>query len=247
MTETKDKRYIMIVGASGGIGEEVAKTLSTPDTELILVGRRRERLTRISEKLVGQAYVMECDVSDSESVSLLFSKISSMGIKLTGFVYCVGVWDIKPCKAVEMSDLEHMFQVNVFGFYYICKHFYSPSASCKGASIVGLSSIASLTCEAGTSVYAMTKAAMNAMVKTLAAEFVKRQIRINAVLPAVVASQMGYDEDQRTDEDFENIRMKQPLGVIPLDETAELIKYLISDKSAHMTGELITLSAGYKG
>jgi NAD(P)-dependent dehydrogenase (short-subunit alcohol dehydrogenase family) len=153
---------------------------------------------------------------------------------------------MKTCKAMSMDDLESMFRTNVFGFYEMCRHFVSPKISEKGSSILGMSSIACLKRESGTSAYSMTKAAVNAMVYSLSAEFMKRQIRINALLPGIVRSKMGEDIDDRTDEEFERIAATQPLGAIPVEEIADMIVYMMSDRSAHMTGELITMSGGYR-
>ncbi len=243
----EESKEIMIVGASSGIGAAISKELSEEGYSLILVGRREDRLREIQKGLSGKSQIAVCDLSNNVQLTDLFAKTQEEGIKLAGLVYCAGIWALKPCKSMEMGEIESIFQINLFAFYEICRLFISPKISVKGASILGISSIASLRPEAGISAYAMSKSAMNSMVKVLACEFLKREIRINAILPADTMSKMGLGEDEYSEEECQSIKQYQPLGVIPLKEVAEMAKFLMSDSSKHMTGELITISGGYQG
>ena len=244
---SEEQKVIVIVGASSGIGAAISKELSEDNNLLILVGRRENRLREVQKSLRGESQIAVCDLSSNDQLTDLFEKIQEKGVKLSGLVYCAGVWALKPCKAMEPGEIERIFQINLFSFYEMCRLFVSPKISVKGASILGMSSIASLRPEAGISAYAMSKSAMNSMVKVLACEFMKREIRINAILPADTMSKMGVGEEEYSEEECQSIKQYQPLGVIPLKEVAEVAKFLISDSSKHMTGELITISGGYQG
>lgn len=243
MSEIKS---VLITGATGGIGEAVAKSLSSEGYELILVGRRPERLEALQKKLPGNSKIFQVDLTDSDDIEILFEKIRNDNIKLYGMVYCAGVCCIKPIKAMESGELEAMFRTNVFGFYEMCRHFQSPKVSEKGSSIVALSSYASLTNESGMSAYAMSKAAMNSQVIVLSKEFVKRGIRVNAILPANTMSKMGTGSTDWENEEIEELKKTQPLGPIPLSEITEMISFLMSERAAHVTGELFSISAGYR-
>ncbi len=247
MQEKESRKTIMIVGASGGIGKAIADTLSRENADLILVGRRKDYLEEMCGNMSCHVRVIKCDVTDYSSVANLFEEIREKEIKLSGLVYCCGVWLMKPLKTMESGELDEVFKTNVFGFYEICRLFNSPRILEKGASIIGVSSISSLVGESGTSAYSMTKAAMNAMIRSLSSEFMKRSIRINGVLPGIVNSKMGQDLYDISEEEIKRINNNQPLGIIPVEEVAEMVKYLLSDKSRHMTGELVTISGGYRG
>ena len=93
----------------------------------------------------------------------------------------------------------------------------------------------------------MTKSAINSAVKVMSKEFAKREIRVNAILPAHVMSKMASEDNDWNDSEIQEIREKQALGIIPIEEIVSLIRFLLSDETKHMTGELLTISAGYYG
>ncbi len=242
-----DKQYILIVGASGGIGRAISSALAEKDAALILMGRRENRLRDLQRELSCESRIALCDIRDNNEISRFFEMLKGEGIKLSGMVYCAGVCFVKSLKAMEEGELEDMFRTNVFGFYELCRHFQSSKISVKGASIVALSSYASVSKEPGMSAYAMSKAAMNTMVQVLAKELAKREIRINAVLPAVVMSRMGEDNDEWTQEEMDVGRTVQSYGFIPKIRIAEMVEFLLSQRSSHTTGGLFEISAGFRG
>ena len=146
---------------------------------------------------------------------------------------------------MEENELQDMFQINVFAFYEMCRYFSQVSVSNKGACIVGVSSYAAVSKEAGMSAYAMTKESMNVQTQVLAQEFLKRKIRINTVMPAHVMSKMAEDENTWTEEELEIVKCKQPLGIIPIDNVVKVIKFLLSRDAQYITGQSISINAGY--
>lgn len=238
-------KFYMITGASSGIGREIAKRLSTADITVVLVGRRKDRLLNLQDELKGDSLVLSCDLTKTEDIKSVFDVLGEKGIRLDGLIYCAGICFTKTLKVMEKDDLENMFLINVFGFYEMCRHFQKVKVSNKGAAIVGISSYAAVTRETGMSAYAMTKEAMNVQVQVLAKEFTKRKIRINTIMPAIVMSKMGSDNDEWTEEEIEAITKKQPFGIIPIDSVVELVLFLLSDDAKYITGESIAISAGY--
>lgn len=240
-------KYILVTGASNGIGRELAKQISNKDTIVILVARRRDKLELVKSELQGEGIVIPCDLTKNEDIASLFQVLKEKSIKLDGMVYCAGICFIKPIKVMGTDDLERMFRVNVFGFYEMCRLFANRNVSSKGAVIVGVSSYAAATRESGMSAYAMTKEAMNVQVQVLAKEFVKRKIRINTVMPANVMSKMACENNEWSEEEIAEVESKQPLGVITMESVAGVVQFLMSDAAKYITGETIAISAGYHG
>lgn len=238
-------KYILVTGASSGIGRETAKKISNKDTMVILVARRREKLDLVKCELEGEGIVIPCDLTKTEEITLLFEKLKSMNVKLDGLIYCAGICFVRPLKVMEEGDLEKMFRINVFGFYEMCRMFVNKSASNKGAVIVGVSSYAAVSKESGMSAYAMTKEAMNVQTQVLAKEFAKRRIRINTVMPANVMSKMACEDNEWTAEEINDIESKQPFGIISIESVVGVIQFLMSDAAKYITGENIAISAGY--
>ena len=238
-------KYYLVTGASSGIGREVAKQISNEDTTVVLVARREDKLKELQLELMGPSVVIPCDLRRSVDIKNVFDELSKKKIKLDGLVYCAGICFVKPIKIMEENELQDMFQINVFAFYEMCRYFSQVSVSNKGACIVGVSSYAAVSKEAGMSAYAMTKESMNVQTQILAQEFLKRKIRINTVMPAHVMSKMAEDENTWTEEELEIVKRKQPLGIIPIDNVVKVIKFLLSRDAQYITGQSISINAGY--
>lgn len=238
-------KYYLVTGASSGIGREVAKQISNEDTTVVLVARREDKLKELQLELIGPSVVIPCDLRRSVDIKNVFDELSKKKIKLDGLVYCAGICFVKPIKIMEENELQDMFQINVFAFYEMCRYFSQVSVSNKGACIVGVSSYAAVSKEAGMSAYAMTKESMNVQTQVLAQEFLKRKIRINTVMPAHVMSKMAEDENTWTEEELEIVKCKQPLGIIPIDNVVKVIKFLLSRDAQYITGQSISINAGY--
>lgn len=238
-------KYYLVTGASSGIGREVAKQISNEDTTVVLVARREDKLKELKLELMGPSVVIPCDLRRSVDIKNVFDELSKKKIKLDGLVYCAGICFVKPIKIMEENELQDMFQINVFAFYEMCRYFSQVSVSNKGACIVGVSSYAAVSKEAGMSAYAMTKESMNVQTQVLAQEFLKRKIRINTVMPAHVMSKMAEDENTWTEEELEIVKCKQPLGIIPIDNVVKVIKFLLSRDAQYITGQSISINAGY--
>lgn len=240
-------KYYLVAGASTGMGRETAIQLSNSETTMVLVSRRQDALERVQRELAGDSIVIPCDLTNPEEIRHLFDVLGEKKVKLDGMIYCAGICFTKALKVMDEGDLERMFRVNVFGFYEMCRHFQKVKVSNKGASIVGISSYAAVTREMGMSAYAMTKETMNVQVQVLAKEFLKRKIRINTVMPAIVMSKMTEDENVWTEEEIADVEQKQPLGLIPIAGVVKVIRFLLSDDAEYITGESIAMSAGYHG
>ena len=102
-----------------------------------------------------------------------------------------------------------------------------------------MSSLASMTKLKGSATYAASKSALNVAVSVAAKEYIKRLIRVNALLPAYVDTRMSDGLD-----DWVDVKTAQPLGIIPPVEISYMVEFLMSDKSKHITGALIPISAG---
>ena len=233
-------KYYMITGTSSGIGRETAIQLSSESSTILLVARRRDNLLKVKDMLKGPGIVMPCDLTDPKEIESVFEALKNQNIKLDGLIYCAGICFTKTIKMMQSGDLE-----NMFGFYEVCRHFQKVKISNAGAAIVGVSSYAAILKESGMSAYAMSKEAMNVQVQVLSKEFAKRKIRINTIMPANVMSKMDCENNDWSEEELRIVNSKQPFGIIPIENIVEIIKFLLSDTARFITGETLSVSAGY--
>ena len=201
----------------------------------------------MATELPGKTVPICYDLNDLENIKEIFDDYGINKEKLDGLIYCAGVDAAWPVKVNSISAMQEVMNVNCFAFVEMSRIFYKKQYSNQNASIVAISSIASLTNEPGMIAYSVSKAALNSAVKTMSKEFIRRGIRVNAILPGAVKTPMSekkekvFSEIEKTEENKSNI---QPLGVIPTDIIARQIKFLLSDDSGYTTGELITVSGG---
>lgn len=247
------KNYL-IVGASSGIGEACVHKLSEEAENLVVVARNKEKLYALQNKYGHEigVYPVPYDVMDLEQLKTIFQVCKDQKIKLDGMVYSAGMDGTWPIKVNNTVLMQQMMAVNCFAFVELAKTFYSKRYSNDGASLVAISSIASLTPEVGMSSYCASKAALNSYVKTMSKEFVRRKIRVNAILPGGVSTPMAVEKgkllsvaeavDTNTRED--SYSDPQPLGMIPSETIASQVAFLLSDQAAYITGELLTVGAG---
>ena len=144
--------------------------------------------------LPGQILCIKYDLEDIENISDIFRPIEEKGLKLDGFVYSAGKDASFPVKANRPMLMQSIMTVNCVSFVEMCRMFYSKRISNEGSSIVAISSIASLLNEKGMVAYSASKAALNSAVKTISKEFIRRRIRVNAVLPAGVSTAMAAEK-----------------------------------------------------
>lgn len=237
------EKAILVTGASSGIGAATSEYLSERGYFVILVARNKDRLNQISKNLCGENLIIPYDLSDLEHIDEIFNICKDKGVKLDGMAHCAGINNDIPVRANDIKVMKEVTTINYYSFVELGKHFNKKKYSNDNASIVAISSSAANSCSKGMCTYAASKAALNAAVKVMGKEFLKRKQRVNAILPTFVDTPMAERMDA-TLGDLDNKVAGQPLGLIEPVQIAYLVEFLISDKSSYITGACIPVSAG---
>lgn len=240
-------KNILVTGASQGIGNGVAEYLLKKGANVILVARSEDKLVELAEKYPDKAFPYPYDLSDLEHIENIFLFCREKGMKLDGMFHAAGVSVGCPIKTLDVTEMQELYNVNFFSYAMLCKYFAIKKYSSNGAGIVTMSSVASIHCAKSMAQYASSKAAVNAFTKTMSKEMIKRKIRVNAVAPAFVDTEMAWGERKNRDNFDEYLKENQPYGVIPVEQIAYLVEFLLSEKSAYITGAIIPISAGMEG
>ncbi len=233
-----ESKTILITGATSGIGLETARFLHNKGYKLVLVGRDKAKIQNILKEL-SDSFGFVIDLEKTEMIESIFEYCKSLNLKLDGLVHAAGYTVNTPVRSYKIEHMERQMKLHYYAFLELCKSFYNKSISNQFSSIVVTSSLASITKLKGSVLYASSKSALNSAVSVISKEFIKRFIRVNAIMPAYVDTRMNEGLDEIID-----IKAKQPMGMIPPHNIAEIIEFLLSDKSKYMTGALIPISAG---
>lgn len=234
-------KTILITGASSGIGKSTAIECSKMGATVIITGRNEERLTETFNQLSGKGHNMF--IADLNEEADILNIANECPI-LDGLVNNAGRGLSKPVNFVKLKDLQDVYQTNVFGVALLTKALLKKKKITKGGSIVFTSSISSYISAAGLSIYASSKAAVTAYMRTCAIELGVKHIRANAVLPGMVETRL-INSGTYTDEDKQRDLDLYPLGRygIPTDVSNAII-YLLSDASSWVTGIELIVDGG---
>lgn len=237
------EKTILVTGASSGIGAAVSQYLSEQGYGVVLVARTLSKLEQTAACLPGKKHIISYDLSDLANLEEIFIQCREKEIKLDGLVHCAGINNDIPIRANDIEIMQDVTTVNYYSFVELGKYFNKKKFSNDGASIVAISSMAAESCMKGMCTYAASKAALNAAVKVMGKEFLKRRQRVNAIMPSFVDTPMA-DHVEDTLGDLDSKIAAQPLGLIEPMQIAYLVEFLLSDKSLYMTGACIPVSGG---
>lgn len=237
------KKAILVTGATGGIGKAVVSELAEKGYQIVAVARTEKKLQELADDYGDCIRYIVCDLSDVSHVAAIFEQLSEWEIVLSGVVYCAGCCNSAPIRGIDRDDMQRDMNVNVLAFVEMGKYFSKKKYISEGAGIVAISSMSAWDITKGMCVYSMSKEALNVAVQTMAKEFMKRKIRVNAILPAYVKTEMTMGSGD-VESRIAKLQEKQPMGIIEPEYIAYMVEFLLSEKSKYMTGCLIPVSGG---
>lgn len=237
--------YVLVTGASSGIGQDVAVRLSE-EYDIILNGRNKERLEETKKMCCDghNVIVWDFDLSDIDNIEDSLSKfICINNIEVSKFIHCAGYCKNLPLKMINKEILKTTFEINVFAGFLITKVLSSQKFNKKNLdNIIFISSNISGFGAKAHSVYGSSKMAVDGMMKSLAMELAPR-VRVNSVLPGAVKTRMTehiYDDKELID----RMASTYPLGLGNTHDISAVVYFLISDKARWITGQQITVDGG---
>ena len=234
-------KTILVTGASSGIGRATAIECSKMGAKVVVTARNDERLKQTLETLEGEGHQMIlCDLTNEENLNALVENTPL----LDGLVCNAGINKLVPIRQLKAADLNYIFSVNTFSPIILLQKLLKKKKIADNASVVFTSSISGIGAAAvGESMYIASKGAISAFVKAAALEFSKKGIRVNAVCPGMVVTDMSdaYDLNEGENEDLKNY----PLGrYANPEDIAWGIIYLLSNASRWVTGTNMVIDGG---
>lgn len=234
-------KTVLVTGASSGIGRATAIECSKLGAKVVITARHEERLKETLSALEGDGHqLILCEMTSDDDLTNLVETVPV----LDGLVCNAGINKLVPIRQLKAEDLSHIFEVNTFSSIILLQKLMKKKKLAEDASVVYTSSISGIGAAAvGESMYIASKGALSAFVKAAALECSKKGIRVNAVCPGMVKTEMSdaYDLNEGDNEDLKNY----PLGryANPAD-IAWAIIYLLSNASSWVTGTNLVIDGG---
>jgi len=237
-----ESKRALITGASGGIGEAIARALHAQGATVALTGRRREALDALATSLATRAHVVVGDLADGKAADALVADATKAMGGLDILVNNAGL--TRDTLAMRMSDEDWamVLEVNLSAAFRLARAAMRGMLRARWGRIVNITSVVGQTGNAGQANYAASKAGLVGMTKSLAAELASRNITVNCVAPGFIDTAMtaGLTEEQKS----------KLMAQIPMArfgegrDVAACVAFLASGEAAYVTGQTIHVNGG---
>ncbi len=235
----------LVTGASSGLGLRFAEVLAANGAKVVLAARRKDRLDDLAKRL-GGALAVELDVTRPEQFGAVFAEAEGAFGPVTLLVNNAGVASGKKFLETDMAEWERLRQTNVDSIWHLSQTFAKRLIAAKReGAIINLASILSYRVAPGAAAYCVSKAAVLQMTHALAQELARHSIRVNAIAPGYVMTEMteAYLTSEAAAETRKHIPMRR-VGE-PSDLDGALLLLASKRASGYMTGTTITVDGGH--
>ncbi len=239
---TLSGKVALITGGTSGIGKATAIALAQAGAKVVVIGRRQvegEETIRQIQAMGGEGFAVSADVSKEADVQMLIEKIMTHYGRLDIAFNNAGVeQDPTPLAEQTEATYDRIMNINVKGVWLSLKHEIPALLKSGGGAIVNTSSVLGLVGGAMVPIYTASKHAVEGLTKSLALEYVKQGIRVNAVSPGPIQTEMFDRLSKANPEAIKEFIAGQPMGRLGTpEEVVNAVLWLCSDASSFVTGQ----------
>ena len=237
-----DGKKALVTGATGGIGEAIAKALIGQGASVVISGTRQEKLDELKSSLGGNTQAIACNLSYGAAVDALPEQASQALGGLDILVSNAGL--TKDNIFIRLSDdaWDDVIRVNLTAYFRLCRAAGKMMMRARAGRIIGISSVVGVTGNPGQGNYCASKAGMIGMSKSLAMEVASRGVTVNCIAPGFIGTPMT---EALNDKQKEQILGRIPANRLGLpDEVASGVVFLASQEAAYITGQTLHINGG---
>ena len=241
-------RNVIVTGGSRGLGLGIARTLTASGHHVVAIARREtdalsNAIRDAGECGVGAIRFRQADLNELSGLAGLAKGIRDEFGPIYGLVNNAGIGTSGLLASMSDAQIEELFHLNVVSTLTLTKHVIrAMMTNTGGGRIVNIASIAAFTGYNGLAAYGATKAALIGFTRAVAREVGPLGITVNAVAPGFIATEMTEDVKGQKREQI--VRRAALHRLAEIDDVAETVDFLISDKSRNITGTVVTVDAG---
>lgn len=243
-----DGKVAIVTGASRGIGRRIALLLAKAGADVVVnynkSVKEAEKLVKEIENLNRKAIFVKADVSNSVEVKEMVDKTILEFNKIDILVNNAGISSLRnPFFKVEFKEWDRVLKTNLYGVFFTIKAVLNLMRERKSGNIINISSNMTRRCPAIGLPYIVSKAGIETLTKVLAKEEARNGIRVNAIAPGMIETEMG--ERYQTEDTVKEMAKNIPIGRIGLPEDiGNMVVYLASEYADFITGQVIYINGG---
>jgi NAD(P)-dependent dehydrogenase (short-subunit alcohol dehydrogenase family) len=242
----------LVTGGSDGIGFAIAEALQREGAEISIVGRDAEKLKAASARLGDSVASISADLATAAGIDAVVEHVKRSGRTLDILINNAGVAFLVPFESVTEAQFQQSFALNVTAVFFLTQKLL-PHLTPDAASVINVSSYFAnkMIPKRPSSIYSLSKGALNSLTKSLAFELGPRGIRVNAIAPGTVDTAMRRRTVDNLPEAAKAelqayVQRSYPLGRIGRPEdVAGIAVYLASDEAAWTSGGIFAVDGGY--
>jgi 3-oxoacyl-[acyl-carrier protein] reductase len=242
-----DKKNFLVTGASSGIDAAIATLLANLGARVILVARRKDELENLVSSLPGDGHIISpFDLTNFDQIQTWMKEIVAEVGPLDGLVHSAGIQITSPLRGLSNESFYTTMKINYEAAVWLTKDFRQNRMHNKGgSSIVYISSVAGMIGQKGNSIYGCSKAALISAAQAFSLELAGQKIRVNAISPALVQTELADNFSNRNPEQFQALLDEHPLGLGEPIDVANSVAFLLSDAAKWITGSNFAVDGGY--
>lgn len=244
-----ENKIALVTGASKGVGKAIALRFAREGATVLLASRGIESLRTLSEQINsegGNSLAIVVDVADSASVQLAIDRAVEGFGRLDIMVNNAGMTMTKPTAELSAEQWREALETNLFGVFYGCHSAGRQMISQGQGCIINISSIFGQLAAPMRAAYCTSKSGVDMLTKVLAAEWACNNIRINAIAPGYIRTEMVQKLIDGKVFSLEEIANRTPQGRIgTVEDIAEAAVFVASDAASFMTGSIVTIDGGW--
>ena len=245
-----EDKVAVITGASKGIGKGIAVRYAQEGAAVVLASRSAALLEEIAQDIRatgGRALAVVVDVRNAQSVEeMVTAAVDEFG-RLDIMVNNAGVSMAHPSEDLAPEDWQRAVETDLFGVFYGCQSAARRMmAQGEGGTIINITSVYGICAAPMRAAYCSSKAACNMLTKVLACEWAKRGIRVNAIAPGYIRTELVQDIIDRGVMDVAALERRTPMGRMgEVEDLEDLAVFLAGPGAAYITGSVMTVDGGW--